>query len=1272
MKINEKKIFFRRLLMSAAVMSVCVNMANAQTATAGDKGIPFSPFAFLSLNLQSGKTTTGNFDIPPRVMIMFDDSGSMGSAVRGRNNIRDYCLVNPDYPNILRVSYTNSGRKNHGVLSDRVCFVCKDGSKAQLINKGNIFRQDAAIMNSYTGIINPRSAVKCNGIEYGPGTNLFTQETNVVLSEYITAAFPESDSRIGVAKEALIDVVDIYQDQFLWGLMSLWGTEKLPAGGLQANIIPYTARINPFMGKGSKAGNYQDFKKLVARLRPSGGTPSTERYLQVADYLLSTKEYICQNDYIIIFSDGDSTNANPDSRNRYDNNISNNNMIYKYWHTGLYGPFLPRGYDAKGADGIGHFSKVLDGRRQGGLQIQGDLKSSVMKNVQAGNRDPAISKHQIYTHAEEAKKAFETAGFSDAAGVNNLFAGNDRDDTNWDGYEHEGEKFFEKQIIKTYSIGFGNTLSAGGREYLRNAATNGKVYSALDKKDVIEAFNAILEEIKKDNNQSKPTFEKGFSASAPALAGAGSQKLDNLAAQLTLNPETWSSEFEFVKLDKRGQSSGATTTTVPADYSERRVIMSYANDSGVQQDPIFLTVNSSAMAPYFGFTTAQQQIEFTKAFLPWYLRTAATNDAAAETAAAQIPAANRKVRAYRKRTDNADDSGRMMADVMGAPVLSLSYTQGRPEYMMTAANDGMVYIFKQTEDQNKPYKMVLNYLPASMQRESTDFSDTVAKAAVAIAETGYGTTLTSEGATEASQPHLFLNNGGMQWRQTAKDANGNTATYVAGAMGQGGRGAYVLAITGKDRANQKEIGLSVKADNWAQTVPMWETAKGKNNKLGYTVSTPQFAQVATTVDSSGAKVKTSGIRQLLFLANGYDAPADVRTAPTLYIYDALGQDMGKAASAVSSGDAKGKLVKTIEVVGGVGGLSTPTLVDIDADNLADVAYAGDQGGNIYRFDLRGTPAAWKAHKIYQGESTTVSGMISFTQPITAAPAVFKIDSNNYMVIVGTGSDIYQKDLANKDQQVVLGIRDRLENKEPTALKQRDLVEQNILTTSGTSSAGRELRYLSRKLVPDDSNGWVLKLGGNGERVVTQASIINKTAFFTSRIYDVKTETSGSVATQNQYTCKTQSNKTQASSTGWLFGVDVLSGSNPRKDSAYFRGLGSVTVDSLARSDKTSVEGYENLEAAAQKIIGLSSGAVVGSFEQLATTFSAVNPNGAFGSGQDQDVDVSQGKNDCVNFGDYNVSVVSSQSGYQNLEIDAFKCPVEGGRLIRINSRQIFE
>lgn len=1216
----------RSLQLSVAVMLACASMAQAQTtnkAMVGDKNIPFSPFAFLSLNLQSSNSASGNFDIPPRVMIMFDDSGSMGDPVRG-SSVSYRCLANKDYPYIYPVQYRNSGRKNNGVVSDMACFVCKDGSEPKFIDTHKGWwlwqKKDPMVMDPNTGIIKPNSAIQCGNKKYTAGQNLYDKSnTDIIVSAYVATAWPEINSKMGVAREALTQVVDTYKDQFLWGLISLWGTEKQPAGGLLATAST-TERANPFMGKG-RAKNYQDFKSLISRLRPSGGTPSTTRYLQVADYLLSTKEYICQNDYIVIFSDGDSFGEVSNENDR-------TNIFPKYKHSNFYGA-LPQGYNISGQgekDGIAFFSRVLDGRARGAV-TQGDVKSSAMRGISV-----------LETHAPDKS---------------NLFAGNDKDNTHWDGFEYGGVTYFKNQLIKTYSIGFGSGLSASGKKYLQNAATNNTVYNASDVEGVKTAFKAILDDIQKDVQQGKPEFETSFTPSSPAIAGAGTQKLDSLAAQLTLNPEIWSSEFQFLKLDNK--TGLPTQETVSADYdNNRNVIISYIDEKNQQQYKS-LTTNSRDLSNIFGFSSTQQA-EFTEAFLPWYLRSATLTDEQIENNAQKIKS-DRRVRAYRERAKTSNAPARMMADVMGAPVVGLGYEAGRPKYMMTAANDGMVYLFSNTGTASKPYQLKMNYLPASMQRESTNFDDTVAKAAVATAEHGYGRTLTAETATEKSQPHLFLNNGGIQWRQTSKDAKGNTATYVAGAMGQGGRGAYVLAISGNDRDDARVLGLD--STDLLRDVPMWETEKGENNKLGYTVSTPQFAQVATTLGTDNTKIKTSGIRQLLFLANGYNAPDKVRTPPTLYVYDALGQDMGREASAIKDKDSKekGQLVTSIEVSGGGGGLSTPTLVDIDADNLADVAYAGDQNGNLYRFDLRGKPNDWKAHKIYQGEMKTVGTLTAPSQPITAAPAVFKIDNDNYMVIVGTGSDIYQSDLGNKDQQVVLGIHDNLSDLSPKPLKQSDLVEQSILTATGKGPKGEVIRYLTKNQVPDNK-GWVLKLGPNGERVVTQAGIINKTAFFTARVYDAKTSRNNAAANSpNPYTCKINSSSTTTSSTGWLYAVDVKTGSNPKKDSAYFKMLFS---------------NQDGEQAAAQEVEGLSSSAVISSLSELENVQAAVNANGAFGSGQDLDIDASQGRNDCVNYDDYTVGVVSSKTGYSNFQIEAFRCPAKGGRLIRINSRQIFE
>lgn len=1270
---------FAPLKLSAAVMLACLSFA-AQAQTANkvektDKEVPVSPFAFLNLNLQASESSSGTFNLPPRLMILFDDSGSMGEGVQGlhyqspyvrydrvggvhrrvlrvspygsqRAYINRSCVTNKDYPNVGANAYDFGGkygvkldvpshhREYGNVLVPSLCFACKDGSKPNI----KLDTWEYELVDSY-GRIKRGNSISCGRTTYRQGTQLFDPNskaipvpmpTNVIVSTYSQGVFPEESTRMGVARKALTNIVDRYKDDFSWSLMSLWGTEKRLTQFLPVNAVPYFSdnagdtRVHEFTKAGT-ANDYTAFKDRIKRLRPGGYTPTTTRYLQAVDYLISTKEYICQNDYVIIFSDGD---ANVET--------INDGQFRAYQHRDFYGN-LPYYYQISGSgsqNGIAFFSRILDGRSRGQYGQSGDTKSS------------RFSYYSPYSY------------------MNKLFAGNDKDNTQWDGFEHNGEMYFDKQPIKTFSIAFGGGTSAQGNAYLRDASSNNKVYNAANESQLNTAFEDILREINKDNEEHKPNFETGFSASSAAFAGAGDQKLDRLAAQLTLNPHTWSSEFKFLKLDKQGKQ---TTESVPADYStNRKVIISYVDGYG-QQRTEDMTTNSRHLYPLFGFNDSQRD-EFRHAFLPWYLRSGST-DADIERSAQYLRGRGMrtKVKQYRQRTANAYDPARMMADVMGAPVVALDYSKGRPRYMLTAANDGMMYLFEKTNNNNRPYTLRLNYLPASMQRESTDFSDTVAKASVALAETDYGSTLTSENISQDSKPHLFLNSGGIQWRQTSADKNGNSATYIAGAMGQGGRGAYVLAISGKDRAAATPVGLDNHESNWAKTVPMWETLKGQENKLGYTVSTPQFAQVATRLNGD-VKDKTQGVRQLLFLANGYDAPADVLTAPMLYIYDALGQDMAKQAPTVKTGTA-GSLVKTISVQGGLKGLSTPTLVDIDADNLADVAYAGDQGGNLYRFDLRGEVDTWTAHKIYNGKSS---------QPITAAPAVYKESSDSYMVIVGTGSDIYQKDLEDKNQQVVLGIRDKLTEKTPKPIEQSQLVEQKILGTTGTSGTGgdkKTLRYLTRKIVADGSPGWMLTLGSDGERVVTQASVINRTAVFTSRVYTTKKSSSApntSSQSNNAYSCKINKTSTKSESTGWLFAVDVKTGSNPLEGSAYFKDLGEQSKTSFKDNEKEAIDGDEALKVAALQIDGLSSGATLNSFEALARTVKAVNANGAFGSGQDLAIDAAQGRNDCVEHGDYTVGVVSSTTGYESTGLEAFKCPTEGGRLIRLNSRPIIE
>ncbi|MDR2364915.1 MAG: hypothetical protein LBD68_03550, partial [Zoogloeaceae bacterium] len=99
------------------------------------------------------------------------------------------------------------------------------------------------------------------------------------------------------------------------------------------------------------------------------------------------------------------------------------------------------------------------------------------------------------------------------------------------------------------------------------------------------------------------------------------------------------------------------------------------------------------------------------------------------------------------------------------------------------------------------------------------------------------------------------------------------------------------------------------------------------------------------------------------------------------------------------------------------GLSTPIAVDLNSDGLADVIYAGDLRGNLWRFRLNGTGAI-SSEKIFEAKDG--AGNI---QPITARPEVGRDNTGNVMVYFGTGQYLANADVANKSVQSFYGVRD---------------------------------------------------------------------------------------------------------------------------------------------------------------------------------------------------------------------------------------------------------
>ncbi|ENV8273431.1 pilus assembly/adherence protein PilC, partial [Neisseria gonorrhoeae] len=385
---------------------------------------------------------------------------------------------------------------------------------------------------------------------------------------------------------------------------------------------------------------------------------------------------------------------------------------------------------------------------------------------------------------------------------------------------------------------------------------------------------------------------------------------------------------------------------------------------------------------------------------------------------------------YSQKYRIRENGNRDLGDIVNSPIVAVG------GYLATSANDGMVHLFKRNGTDQRGYELKLSYIPGTMPRKDIESQEsTLAKELRAFAEKGY-------------VGDRYGVDGGFVLRRITDDQDKQKHFFMFGAMGLGGRGAYALDLS---KIDSNPVGVSM--------FDVQNESKNNGVKLGYTVGTPQIG-------------KTQNGKYAAFLASGYAAKqiASQENKTALYVYDL--------------GNGSGSLIKKIEVQGGKGGLSSPTLVDKDLDGIVDIAYAGDRGGNMYRFDLSNSdPSKWSVSTIFEGG-----------KPITSAPAVSRL-ADKRVVIFGTGSDLSEEDVVGKDQQYIYGIFDddkgtvkvTVQNGTGGGLLEQVLKEENktLFLNKGSDGSG--------------SKGWVVKLK-EGQRVTVKPTVVLRTAFVTIRSY----------------------------------------------------------------------------------------------------------------------------------------------------------------------------
>ena len=923
-----------------------------------------------------------------------------------------------------------------------------------------------------------------------------------------------ADKRITITKEALKSVLKEYgeKQRFQWGLQTLHNNGRTDTPDEEG----FT-------------DDWKDVQRRVDGIDPGHATPITRRYYEVVkNFVMPNIKYRCQKSYVIVMSDGDAnmscsnqvpgedprlsrnTNFNYDRDYYYSNYYhrierSANTLAYQY-----FGPSEVKTIDDAYGPG-----KLFDDRHgfKGYFDFpiyqyesflpENERKLLCQSSKYAREYSP-FYKRNIWVAAGEIIVPYWDRNYKDEKRGLRFFSrtlaekdiktakdGLDDAGKSWDGDPSDPKGVdYSKQLVQTFTVGFGEGISEVGREYLEKGASRPDWYfNAAKKEDLLEAFKTIVDNIE---NDSKITKFEGTSSTAPATTSTG---IPNMAATVHLNTGSWSSQLRFYKLNRDGTPIN-TTEFVQPSFNNRLTLV---ND-GSKTYFIDRVADNEASNADFGISdsSAKDKLEWKNALLKWTGRVG--ND---ETIKADAETKGYS-QSYRIRpTDSADSSKdeRNLGDILDGSVAAVGDKRdNRQEFLVAAANDGMVHIFRNGTPSN-PYDLKLSYIPAGMEREDDQGqATTLGKVLKDVARDGYG----------SSTPHRYMVNGGFVLRQTP-----DKQTFMFGAMGQGGRGAYALnigAVANSDRSG------------WNTTVPLFETEKGSGNKLGYTIGSTQIGRVSIKRNATPVNLE-SDVRYAGFLSSGYRTEdvnsADNETA--LYVYDMTGKEAGTKNTGTNVSSSKaGELLAKIPAPNGKGGLSTPTLVDTDFDGIVDIAYAGDRYGNMFRFDLSGeTPSKWSAQMIFQG---------SGNQPITSAPAVSRRGKDKYVVIFGTGSEIYHSELDVATQNnAVYGIYDDI-SKEAVLAKSDDLTGQTV-------QADGEYISVTNNKVSEDQKGWKLALG-SGERVTVKPTMILRTAVVTIRKYKQEVIHTNSSSAD---VCLPDSTSTQTTAKTIILGVNAENG-----------------------------------------------------------------------------------------------------------------------------------
>ena len=298
---------------------------------------------------------------------------------------------------------------------------------------------------------------------------------------------------------------------------------------------------------------------------------------------------------------------------------------------------------------------------------------------------------------------------------------------------------------------------------------------------------------------------------------------------------------------------------------------------------------------------------------------------------------------------------------------------------------------------------------------------------------------------------------GSPWTAEVDDA-GRRKTLLAGFLGAGGRGYFVLDVSNASGPSEDALA--------AAGIAMLDTTATDDPDIGHIAGDP----VREPADARRTRQITqlNNGRWALVLGNGYASESQ------------------RAVLMIQFIDGARELVKLPAGSPGGNGLAAARLVDTNGDQIPDLAYAGDLLGQLWKFDLGASDSKrWKV--AFDGRPLMRARDAAGTsQPITAAPLSMPHPSGGRMIVFGTGRMLSDEDRASAGTQSIYGIHDR-DGVDPVPAGRSALLQQAIAPAQVGVVSGRKLWTSTNHALPgpdaEPKHGWYLDLPSIGERVI---------------------------------------------------------------------------------------------------------------------------------------------------------------------------------------------